>query len=217
MRLRWKIAQAAEIRWWQKYLKGKPKADYLDWKRKYWNDLLQKLDIRLTAGETNLDAGCGPAGVFIVLNQNKVDALDPLLDQYESKLAHFHKGDYPWTRFFHQPLEDFSPTEPYDKVFCFNAINHVADLDLCFDKLVESTSNGGQLIVSIDAHNISFFKHLFRIAPGDILHPHQFDLEEYKAMLEKRGCVIEQELKAGEGFFFDYYVLVAKKREVVTS
>ena len=211
MQWRWKIAQAAEIRWWQKYLKGKPKSDYLHWKRNYWTDLLRQLQLDLPGGEHHLDAGCGPAGVFMILQQNEVDAVDPLLDQYEDKLEHFSQNDYPWTKFVNLPLEQFTSEKKYDKVFCFNAINHVANLNLCFDKLVQLTSEKGQLIVSIDAHNHSFFKYLFRLAPGDILHPHQYDLEEYKQMLVDRGCVIERVEKAGEGFFFDYYVLVVRR------
>ena len=69
-------------------------------------------------------------------------------------------------------LEDFESPKNYDKVFCLNAINHVEDLGLCFDKLVQFTRSGGTLIVSIDAHNYQLFKHVFRLLPGDILHPH---------------------------------------------
>ena len=45
MTLRWKIAQAAEIRWWQRYLKNKPTADYAAWKRQYWRDLLTEIGL----------------------------------------------------------------------------------------------------------------------------------------------------------------------------
>ena len=156
MSLRWKIAQAAEIRWWQNYLKKKPKTDYLVWKKKYWETLLSRLNLTFTEGEKVLDAGCGPAGIFMILEKYQTDAMDPLLNDYEEKLAHFSKKQYPNIRFFSEPLETFSPKEKYDKVFCLNAINHVADSDLCFDKLVDFTEEGGTLIVSIDAHNYSF-------------------------------------------------------------
>ena len=52
------------------------------------------------------------------------------------------------------------------------------------EKLVKLTKSGGKLIVSIDAHNYQLFKHVFRLITGDILHPHQYDLKEYKKMLE---------------------------------
>ncbi len=211
MKLRWKIAQAAEIRWWQSYLSGKPKADYEQWKHKYWQNLLTQIGVSPQKEEHILDAGCGPAGIFMAFKNQKVDAVDPLLDQYEEKLAHFDKNQYPNVRFFSQPLEKFQNPEPYDTVFCLNAINHVSDLDLCFDKLVSHTKVGGKLVVSIDAHNWSFFRHLFRAVPGDILHPHQYNLKEYEDFLIDRNCEIEKPVLIDKAFFFDYYVIVAKR------
>ncbi|MEM6963568.1 MAG: methyltransferase domain-containing protein [Bacteroidota bacterium] len=210
MNLRWKIAQAAEIRWWQSYLKKRPKTDYLVWKKNYWQKLLVRLDLSFSAGEKIIDVGCGPAGIFMNLEKYQTDALDPLLDKYEKKLAHFSKINYPTVRFFSQPLEHFSPKEKYNKVFCLNAINHVSDLEVCLDNLVDLTKGGGTLIVSIDAHNHSFFKKIFRLLPGDILHPHQYDLAEYQKMLTDRDCKIEQTVLYDKAFFFNYFILVFK-------
>ncbi len=211
MRLRWKIAQAAEIRWWQNYLKKKPKADYLEWKKDYWTTLFNETEVGLQPADRILDAGCGPAGIFMIFNEHQVDAVDPLLDEYESKLSHFKPADYPNVNFVSSPLEKFELQQPYDTVWCLNAINHVSDLGLCFDVLSASVRRGGTLVCSIDAHNHSFFKHLFRLLPGDVLHPHQYDLEEYQKMLTDRGFTIEKTIKKDHQFFFDYYILVAKK------
>jgi hypothetical protein len=84
-------------------------------------------------------------------------------------------------------------------------------LDLCFDKLVDFTEDGGTMIVSIDAHNFTFFKKIFRVLPGDILHPHQFNLEEYQRMIIDRGCKLEQSILYREDFFFNYYILIFTK------
>jgi 2-polyprenyl-3-methyl-5-hydroxy-6-metoxy-1,4-benzoquinol methylase len=214
MTFRWKIAQAAEIRWWQSYLKNKPTTDYAVWKTKYWQNLLAEIGLTtsITEGSKILDAGCGPAGIFMIFNNHKVDALDPLLDDYEAKLPHFKRENYPNVQFFSQPLESFSDKKSiYDTVFCLNAINHVADLQQAFDVLVDATKSGGTLVVSIDAHNYSFLKTIFQALPGDVLHPHQFDLAEYSAMLTSRGCRIERTLLKKSEFIFNYYVLVATK------
>jgi 2-polyprenyl-3-methyl-5-hydroxy-6-metoxy-1,4-benzoquinol methylase len=214
MTFRWKLAQAAEIRWWQGYLKNKPTTDYAVWKTKYWQDLLKEigLDAKITEGSRILDAGCGPAGIFMIFKNQKLDALDPLLDEYEAKLPHFRRENYPNVQFFSQPLESFSDKKSvYDTVFCLNAINHVADLQRAFDVLVDATKSGGTLVVSIDAHNYSFLKTIFQALPGDILHPHQFDLAEYSNMLTSRGCRIERTLLKKSEFIFNYYVLVATK------
>lgn len=214
MTFRWKIAQAAEIRWWQNYLKNKPTTDYAVWKTKYWQDLLAEIGLSDTL-KTNtqiLDAGCGPAGIFMIFKNQEVDALDPLLDEYATKLPHFRRENYPNVQFFSQSLESFSDKKSfYDTVFCLNAINHVADLDTAFDVLVNSTKTGGTLVVSIDAHNYSFLKKIFQALPGDVLHPHQFDLKEYSDMLTRRGCRIERTLLKKSEFIFNYYVLVATK------
>jgi 2-polyprenyl-3-methyl-5-hydroxy-6-metoxy-1,4-benzoquinol methylase len=226
MTFRWKIAQAAEIRWWQGYLKNKPTADYAVWKTKYWQDLLTEIGLdavyhselktgekaTYTEGGRILDAGCGPAGIFMIFKNQKVDALDPLLDEYEAKLPHFRRENYPNVQFFSQPLESFSDKKSvYDTVFCLNAINHVADLQRAFDVLVGATKSGGTLVVSIDAHNYSVLKTIFQALPGDVLHPHQFNLAEYSAMLTSRGCRIERTILKKSEFIFNYYVLVVTK------
>lgn len=211
LNLRWKIAQAAEIRWWQNYLNGKSEKDYIIWKKEYWTNFLKQINVMPTKGTNVLDVGCGPAGIFINLAEQKVTALDPLLDQYSEKLPHFSPQNYPWTDFVTSPFEKYQTKQQFDTIFCLNAINHVADLDLCFDKLVSLTKSGGTLVVSIDAHNYSLFKHLFRLIPGDILHPHQYDLKEYEQMLTDRNCTLTKTELIKSEFFFDYYCLVVTK------
>lgn len=212
MNIRWKIAQSAEIRWWQQYLRHKPKADYLLWKRQYWTDFLIKIGVQPSYNDRILDAGCGPAGIFTIFNENEVVAIDPLLDDYESKLDHFDRQQYPNVHFEHIALENYINNQPFSLVFCLNAINHVADLDHCFDQLVEQTEQGGTLVVSIDAHNYSIFKHIFRLLPGDILHPHQYDLEEYKTMLADRNISIQNTVLVKKEFLFNYYTIVGQKK-----
>ena len=211
MSLRWKIAQAAEIRWWRRYLKTKDKKEYIAWKQSYWQTFFEKTSLVLAKDARILDAGCGPAGIFMLFKEQPVDALDPLLDSYQADLPHFEKSDYPNTRFIALPLEVFQKHELYDAVFCLNAINHVADLDKSFDVLVAATKRGGDLTISIDAHNYIGLKRIFQFLPGDILHPHQYDLKDYQNMLIQRDCSIERTILYKKEFIFSYYVLVAKK------
>jgi 2-polyprenyl-3-methyl-5-hydroxy-6-metoxy-1,4-benzoquinol methylase len=216
MTLRWKIAQAFEIRWWQRYLKNKPTTDYRAWKSSYWLTMLNNInlsDILKDPKHRILDAGCGPAGIFMLFkNHNAVDALDPLLVDYETKLSHFKQSLYPNVHFYTQTLETFNKKEEYDTIFCLNAINHVADLGKCFDVLVNATKSGGNLVVSIDAHNHDILKLFFQRMPGDILHPHQYNLKEYSEMLTNRGCIIENSLLYKKDFIFNYFILVARKK-----
>lgn len=211
MTFRWKLAQFFEIRWWHHYLRNKDVSTYLDWKKAYWRDFLKHAGMEVPLGACVLDAGCGPAGIFMVLDGRQVEALDPLLGQYERELAHFKRTDYPNVRFVESPLESFEPPKLYDWVFCLNAINHVADLKRCFDRLAALTAPGGTIAISVDAHNYPWLKHLFRAIPGDVLHPHQYDLKEYESLLDNKECRIVRTLCLKKEMIFGYYLLVAQK------
>lgn len=208
---KWRLAQAAEIRWWQHYLKQQPPADYLRRKRQYWQRFMQQADIALAPGASVLDAGCGPAGIFIDLPHCRVDALDPLLESYEQQLAHFDKSWYPATRFYIQSLESFQAERAYENIFCLNAINHVADIDLAMDRLVEALAPQGRLWLSVDAHRSAKLCRLFQYLPGDILHPHQHTLAEYRQMLVDRNLEVRQPLLLKSGRIFNYYLLEARR------
>lgn len=212
--IKWNLAQKAERTWWQQYLKGKDVAAYHTWKRAYWDGILQAIaqQVPVQAGMRILDAGCGPAGIFMQLSNCVVDAVDPLLDMYATDLPHFKPSMYPYVTFHTSPLEQYQTTHQYDIVFCMNAINHVSDIHGSYDLLAQLVKPGGILVVSIDAHNYGFFKHLFRLIPGDVLHPHQYDLQEYAAFITNRGFTMLQTEKRKHEFFFDHYVQVARKK-----
>lgn len=209
---RWQFAQKLEIQWWKRYLSEKNPAEYLVWKKEYWQNLLSEINLaHLSHSQLSiLDAGCGPAGIFISLESNKVKAIDPLLDAYK-ELEHFQPQNYPNTLFQALALEAMEDVEMYDCIFCLNAINHVADIEICYDNLYRALKPGGILVVSIDAHNSSLLKKIFKAIPGDALHPHQFDLKEYEQFLTTRNLQITQTLLKDAGRIFNYYVQVAKK------
>ena len=88
--LRWKIAQWFELRWWKNYLQAKNEGEYLSWKRNYWKEILKKVP-EVLHYRTVCDLGCGPAGVFIALPQNRVTAVDPLVEEYERQIPFFQQ------------------------------------------------------------------------------------------------------------------------------
>jgi 2-polyprenyl-6-hydroxyphenyl methylase/3-demethylubiquinone-9 3-methyltransferase len=210
--LRWRIAQWLEIRWWQNYLRKQEVATYAQQKKAYWLRLLSVLGLNFTEQKRILDAGCGPAGIFMVLDNHQVDAVDPLLDQYTAQLAHFSPKSYPWVRFHTSGIENYPERAHYDVTFCLNAINHVANWEEGLDKLTVLTRSEGTLVLGIDVHRHRFLKHIFRYLPADELHPHQHDREDYHQALTSRGWQIERQLTWKRGRIFDYWLVVCQKQ-----
>lgn len=213
--IRWKIAQWFELWWWKRYINRKDKTQYISWKRSYWMDLIDRLGVYqnwLSANDV-ADLGCGPFGLSLVHEPIKkpLIAVDPLINEYDQQLNHFKKKEYPSTQFINSTLESFKSEKNFDFVFCMNAINHVSDIMSSFEKLALLTKENGTLVIGVDAHNYAFFNFLFRLVPGDILHPHQYNLQEYEQMLKNSGFEIKKQQMIKREFFFSYWVIVAKK------
>ncbi len=210
---KWKLAQALEWRWWQYYLAKRSKAAYLAGKRAYWQRMLEAAAVMPQTGERILDAGCGPAGLFILPFPAQVDALDPLLERYRQRLAFFDPEDYPRVHFLAQPLETFEPVVPYDKIYCFNAINHVKDLETCVRRLSAALKPGGQMVVTVDVHRHGWLKKIFQYLPGDVLHPHQHDLAGYEQLFLQKGLSRIHTKTLKRERIFDYCMMVFEKRQ----
>ncbi len=208
---RWRIAQAAEIRWWRAYLGRQDWPTYLKEKQAGWNRLLQRLEMVVPEEVPVLDAGCGPAGIFMVLKKNPVDALDPLLGQYQRHISGFDPQLYLHVHFLEQPLETLENIEKYAVIFCINAINHVADLDQSLTRLYRAGKPGSTLVLSSDLHRWRFLRWIFRLLPGDVLHPQQHNLADYRQLLTRQGWQLEKELLIRQSLIFDYWVLVLRK------
>ncbi|MEL7160758.1 MAG: methyltransferase domain-containing protein [Bacteroidota bacterium] len=214
MSLRWQTAQYLERRWWRRYLHGKSPEKYLRDKRNYWARTLDELDWEPVSGRRVFDAGCGPAGIFCYLHETEtVTALDPLLDHYEADLDIFRRRAYPKVDFLHQALEkDLPPMAPFAAIYCFNAINHVADWDRALDVLTANAAPGTLLLLTSDVHRHSWLLPVFRALPGDALHPQQHGPEAYRKALKKRGWRIEQETVLRQETIFAYTAWVAEYR-----
>jgi len=210
---RWKVAQWFERKWWQNYLSKKDPSTYLEWKRNYWESFYEKFSdiVPVEASTFVLDAGCGPAGIFMNFTNQQTTAFDPLLDAYETDFPHFKKSMYPSVEFKTCSLEEFNDYNKYDVVFCINAINHVKDIQGATKQLVTSAKKGAKIIISIDAHNHKWLQPFFKLIPGDILHPHQYNLEEYIQLFEDCGIKTLRTICDKKEFVFNYHVVVGEK------
>lgn len=210
--VKWRLAQWLEYKWWQHYLKKKNVTAYLEWKSSYWNKILDAINcfVVLKEDQQILDAGCGPAGIFMVLKKNQVIAVDPLLDKYKN-LPHFNELAYPWVTFLNQPIEDLDQQACFDVIFCMNAINHVKDIERCYDRLMSALKPGGLIVISTDCHRNDVVKKVFQLLPGDVLHPIQLNLKEYNEQLTKRGMEVLSNIRLKREMIFDYYLTIAQK------
>ena len=203
MSKKWKLAQFLELHWWKYYLRKKHPDEYLIWKKNYWTQFLKKLDLEIDHQKTYLDAGCGPAGIFTILQGTKTDALDPLLDAYE-QLEHFKKKNYPDINFINGSLEQFNPDQKYDVIFCINAINHVKDIEMSMESLKNCMRKNSKLIISSDFHKSNLLKSIFRMLPGDLLHPIQYNQKDFQDMFLRLGLRIEKKIIQKQNLIFDY-------------
>ncbi|MTB51093.1 bifunctional 2-polyprenyl-6-hydroxyphenol methylase/3-demethylubiquinol 3-O-methyltransferase UbiG [Lewinella sp. W8] len=210
---RWRVAQYLERRWWRRYLRAQDPQAYLRNKRDYWVNTLRMLEWEVVPGRRSLDAGCGPAGIFIALHeQERMTAMDPLLDAYEKDLAIFSRQDYPGVRFLTGHLETPPESlEPFPAIYCLNAINHVSDWDRSLEHLTALAAPGARLLLSSDVHRHRWLLPIFRALPGDLLHPQQHPASAYRRALEKRGWTIEREVVLRETAIFNYVAWVATK------
>jgi 2-polyprenyl-3-methyl-5-hydroxy-6-metoxy-1,4-benzoquinol methylase len=208
---RWQIAQQAEIRWWRWYLRNKPDEHYRKQKKQYWWKLISTYGLEPSRDAHILDAGCGPAGIFMAFPNHHIDAVDPLLPAYEKTLRIFDQSRYPNTRFIHNRLEDYVQENRYDYIYCMNAINHVDDIELSLNNLTRCLKPSGKMILTVDVHRYNWLKGVFRLLPGDILHPQQHDADEYHHLLEARNMRIHQTKVLKRSTIFDYRLYVVSK------
>lgn len=210
MRLRWRLAQFFEIRWWRFYLGNKNVEQYLFQKKIYWQKILSlcSSSISLSENDLMLDIGCGPSGIYILYPTKNMTAVDPLIKKYEQDLKHFKTAFYPNVTFIESTLEEFRTTCKFDYIFCMNAINHVSNIQTGFNVLSELLNSTGKLIITIDAHNHNWLKFLFRLTPGDVLHPHQYNIIEYNEFLNNAGLKIVQQVVLKKRFIFNHIMLI---------
>ncbi len=216
---RWQVAQFFERWWWKRYLQDKSADEYLQWKRGYWDNIIQRMgythpQVASLLKQENLmvlDAGCGPAGIFLSLPQHRVTAVDPLWSYYAQQFAQFNYHRFNYVQFKTAGLEQFRSTSTFDLVCCMNALNHVADIEKASENLAASVKPGGWIALTLDVHNYRPLRSLFRAIPGDILHPHQYTWGDYLQLLERHGLQYVSTQKVKRGFIFDHELLLFRK------
>lgn len=209
-KLKWRIAQKLEFKWWQHYLKDKVSDEYLDWKKSYWSSLFQNYNIEFKSSV--LEIGSGPAGAFIIAKQDQqYVCVDPLTNHYQNKLSIFSKDDYSFITFENKPWETYENASEFETVFAFNALNHFQNLELSINKIKRNLSDTGVFILSVDVHKSKIAKMIFNLIPADLLHPQQYTLKEYLKVLSNSGLIVKEQHLLKSNFIFDYYLIKCSK------
>ncbi len=204
---RWQLAQSMEWRWWVYYLGKKDRDIYLRSKGAYWRRVWDQLGLPESAPDWRvLDAGCGPAGLGLIMSGIQVDAVDPLLDIYWSHLNMPRAADFPNVRFHTCTLENYHCPATYDLVFCWNVINHVRDPQTVVANLVNAGRPGATIILSTDVHRREWLASVFRRLPGDVLHPQQYGPAYYQNLLIKNGVQVQSATCWKSSWLFDFMV-----------
>jgi 2-polyprenyl-6-hydroxyphenyl methylase/3-demethylubiquinone-9 3-methyltransferase len=157
-----------------------------------------------------LDAGCGPAGIFMILHEHCVDAIDPLLERY-LQLPHFNIKNYRHVHFFCGRLEEFRKEACYDVIYCINALNHVDDIHTSLRNMFFSLKDNGICFVAVDVHNNMLLKKLFQYMPLDILHVHQFAADDYVAIFKRANWQVVKVVRLQKKIIFNYMLFVLRK------
>jgi 2-polyprenyl-3-methyl-5-hydroxy-6-metoxy-1,4-benzoquinol methylase len=210
--VKWEIAQQLEHRWWKRYTEKKNPNAYLKWKSNYWKDLLSTVStiFSIKSGSRILDVGAGPAGIYMVLNECDVTAVDPLFSAYE-QLNIFSKQQYPNVHFHQSAVEAFTSKNVFDTACCINAINHFQSPEIALKVIYHNLIDGGKLLLTCDVHRHQLLKPFFRMFSFDALHPHQYDVDDLEQLFINTGFEILHLQQLKQGHIFNYHVWVLQK------
>ena len=213
-RMKWKLAQYLESRWWRWYLGSKHPEEYYRWKFSYWHNFLKTIgnELSLSPDDQYLDLGCGPAGIFMVL-PGHITAVDPLIEQYRNDFPFLFQHLTGKVQFYAAKAEDFRSDTLFDSVFCLNVINHVNDIGHAMHNIHRLSKPGGTLVISVDEHRWRILYHLFKWLPLDVLHPYQLKREDFEKLLISNGFEVKSDTVLKSGTIFRYRVWMAVRPE----
>ncbi|MBF9030994.1 methyltransferase domain-containing protein [Rhodobacterales bacterium HKCCE3408] len=102
------------------------------------------------AGKHVLDVGCGPRGSleWCTMAASTTGA-DPLADEYLALGAHAHRMTYVATRAETMPFDDGR----FDVISCFNALDHVDDVEMSLAEMHRCLAPAGLLLVIVEVNH----------------------------------------------------------------
>lgn len=187
---RWATAQCEEAECWTRIGRLLRRADYQQIKQQYWLRFLSKLGLSPDAfdGKRVIEIGCGPSGVFrLIQNASRYVLVDPLLDLYR-EISPFDDSLFECAPI---PFEDVQYHQEFDIVLSINSIDHCRDLDVFLDKLKHVTAPSGRVYVAVNTHqsltSARFWRRFNRFIEPH--HPYHYTDAEYQSLLSTRFVI----------------------------
>lgn len=144
LRARW-VKRRGELAYWRGRVAAEGTLANF-WYERAWTEAVG-IDRARYTGARVLDVGCGPRGSLEWATDaaRRVGA-DPLAARYARLHAQPQRMEYVSARAESLPFADAS----FDVVGCFNALDHVEDVDRAIAELVRVLAPGGDLLVVVD-------------------------------------------------------------------
>lgn len=113
-----------------------------------------------------LDIGCGPRGSLEwCVTAASVTGADPLADEYLKLGADKHRMTYVSTGAEDMPFGDGQ----FDIVTCFNALDHVENIEATLDEMHRCLAPGGELLLIVEVDHAPTLAEPHSIAPAWLL------------------------------------------------
>jgi len=158
--------------------------------------LLKKyLDVK--SGEFILDAGCGIGHLLNYLICG-TGALGFGIDFSEAALARAQKK-YPLSRYSRQDLKEIGfKASFFDKIVCFNVIEHIAEQANVMHEFRRILKPGGFLIIGTNIRDSVAWR-LYQLCIGEKTHIREFSVQEFLDFLGQYFEIVNY--KKSSGFF----------------
>ncbi len=145
-----------------------------------WARLVHYLDQRSLVKKRRriLDVGGKATTIFLALPGSHRYAVDPVYGHLFEQ--HPFLGDleqYRGVTFVALPVEELVE-EPFDLIFCINALDHVSEVDVVASRLKQLLAPGGVFVLIVDCYADKAVRDLVRWFDVDVPHPHHFVVED---------------------------------------